>query len=84
MPYYELILRLTLLARVLAEMDSRGKRGVVGWFAGVTARPERWQAEGFVPVETPHQQCVRISAPDVSVDVLREQWYQTMGDLDFF
>lgn len=74
-----------LLSECLRTARSRERSWIGCWFAGEQARFHRFQTRhAFFAQQTPYQQCFRAFSPGLSRQALAEEWYQTMGDMDFF
>ena len=74
-----------LVAHALAYAERRDRRYLVGWFSSADPRFDGFQVtHGFAVKATPYQQLVISYTQGVDRAWLREYWYQTMGDIDFF
>ncbi|MEQ8768412.1 MAG: GNAT family N-acetyltransferase [Planctomycetota bacterium] len=74
-----------LLHRAYEMTRDIGKQLLVGWFPEATKQFERFQkTHDFYVNFTPYIQVVRPYDPGVSIEWLRENWYQTMGDMDLY
>ena len=74
-----------LLAHACAEARARALPVLAAWIPLSFPLAARWQEEhGFVARSTPFQECYRAWAPDLGRRWLDQNWFQTMGDIDFF
>ncbi len=73
-----------LLAHVVGLAQKR-QRPVLAWFPTPMIQFRRFQLEfGFTAMHAPYQQCGRWWSTRITRHWLHENWYQTMGDIDFF
>lgn len=74
-----------LLERALEETVRRGKRYLTCWFPATMPQFQRFQLQhDFFVVATPFQVCYRSWVRTYKRRWLDRNWYQTMGDIDFF
>jgi len=73
-----------LLDALLEAARARGKPYLAAWFPLFLPEAQRWQQEfGFHARATPFQESYRCWAKGLGRRWLDENWYQTMGDIDF-
>jgi len=74
-----------LLARACAEARARSLPYLAAWIPLGLPLALRWQEEhGFFAKQTPFQECYRSWVPGLGRRWLDQNWYQTLGDIDFF
>jgi len=74
-----------LLQRVKADAVQLRRRWLVSWIAGAADLFHRFQTtHGFFVLHTPYQVTYKSWAPIARRRWLQDNWYQTMGDIDFF
>ncbi len=74
-----------LVQQSLAETTRHKKKYLVSWFPVPSPWFNRFQADhGFFAQATPYQECFRVFEKGHDRRWLDQNWYQTMGDIDFF
>ncbi len=69
----------------LATARERRSNALVAWFQSSGDHFNRFQVQhGFYARATSHQELYKVWQGGVYRDWLQENWYQTMGDIDFF
>lgn len=84
-PLEDLAAESALLERAKAYARGCGSTALVAWFASMGAHFQRFQIRhGFFARATAHQEQFSAWRDGVDRDWLQANWYQTMGDIDFF
>ena len=74
-----------LVRRTVADAVRKRRRGLVAWFPTRSIQFHRFQIDhGFVAHPSPYQEVFMSWADGVDRGWLYDNWYQTMGDVDFF